>query len=761
MSREATAPSAHAGGDAAANGGYLGTLSNLLTSLAADATASATRAEDRVLDAVEAGLEGVESGAKHLRSSLETRARAMASLTRRMDSSGGDASSQMRSAAAYVASLERAIDDYDVHNAHHVSRAQRVAHAAAALSTTLRGHAEAWRETDAALATLPDTVSKVWAVDRDIKTTCDLMSETEQLLLEAEIAVEVDALYWRDAETRVSRRAAKSAHRDEVEKLAQFRLAMETQARDTHVTMRSAEEIALEETLRRELRVIRKQTRKNAKALAAKEGEEAVGEKNKGKSFLPAPGKEDHYGMGVGDSSDDEEWRPATTSRDEKNKTQNNEKDDDDVPPRKRGTLQEAAGDVDVCSAVQRRGNELDDFLKDEDEEAEEMEMLRNEKRRAGPYTVYGLRKQADDSRAAIAAQREADANASAVAWLGSKSREAAEAIGLARKEALGLEDDDLFFVNLKPPPPSGGAGDDVLDERETGASYGGKDDGKNKNGPSQNEHGVGSGSYNYERLQATTFQSAAVAKEALDSASHTAAAAAAQAARSAERASQSAHAVFAGFGSSLLSFGSAARVHAAASLELAQGRAKEGALWMNNSIGAAGDQWQAHLTGGGGGGASFVSGGPASAPAKTEPTPVPTERAKKSDSSPETGPDDTPVSLAGEKAYGTHKHTQHKPTPEPSVNAAPVNATPVHAAPDPEPSRAKNKNVTPAAQRSDRDEGFDEVMTKAGTFGYWKDRERETGACRAEPLSPFPSPKPSPNKARRAQSEETAERGE
>lgn len=94
-------------------------------------------------------------------------------------------------------------------------------------------------------------------------------------------------------------------------------------------------------------------------------------------------------------------------------------------------------------------------------------------------------------------------------------------------------------------------------------------------------------------------------------------------------------------------------------------------------------------------------------------------------------------------------------------MNAAPVNATPVHAAPDPEPSRAKNKNVTPAAQRSDRDEGFDEVMTKAGTFGYWKDREMETGACRAEPLSPFPSPKPSPNKARRAQSEETAERGE
>ena len=93
MSREAATAadggSAPPAGDE--TGGYLGTISSLFTSLATDASASARGAEDRVLDSVEKSMESIESGAKHLRSSLaalssaETRARAMASLTRRAD----------------------------------------------------------------------------------------------------------------------------------------------------------------------------------------------------------------------------------------------------------------------------------------------------------------------------------------------------------------------------------------------------------------------------------------------------------------------------------------------------------------------------------------------------------------------------------------------------------------------------------------------------------------------------------------------------
>ena len=111
MSREAATAadggSAPPAGDE--TGGYLGTISSLFTSLATDASASARGAEDRVLDSVEKSMESIESGAKHLRSSLaalssaETRARAMASLTRRADLASGDAPPRIAGASAYVA----------------------------------------------------------------------------------------------------------------------------------------------------------------------------------------------------------------------------------------------------------------------------------------------------------------------------------------------------------------------------------------------------------------------------------------------------------------------------------------------------------------------------------------------------------------------------------------------------------------------------------------------------------------------------------
>ena len=486
MSREAATAadggSAPPAGDE--TGGYLGTISSLFTSLATDASASARGAEDRVLDSVEKSMESIESGAKHLRSSLaalssaETRARAMASLTRRADLASGDAPPRIAGASAYVATLERALDDYDVSNAHHAARARRVSDAARDLSAKLRGHAEAWRETDEALARLPECVARAWAVDKDVAETCDLMSQTEMLLLEAEIAVEVDELYRRDEETRVARRLAKSAHRGEVEKLEQFRRVMETEARDTQVTMKSAEEIALEEGLRRELRAIKKHARKQEKKVQARTGaaqshfgaDSDGGQAGSSRSFLPAPTKEDHYGLGVESDSgeDDVHWRPG--GREEKA-----EDDDDEYgAPRRRATLAAAAAGVDVATAVSRApgASELDDFLADDEDGDGDGEKRATDAQRPY-YTVYGLRKQADDSRAAIAARCQAEANASAVAWLGSKSREAAEAIGLARKEALGLDDEDLIFVNLKPPPPSGGAGDDLLDERDSARGIG------------------------------------------------------------------------------------------------------------------------------------------------------------------------------------------------------------------------------------------------------------------------------------------------
>ena len=110
MSREAATAadggSAPPAGDE--TGGYLGTISSLFTSLATDASASARGAEDRVLDSVEKSMESIESGAKHLRSSLaalssaETRARAMASLTRRADLASGDPRTSPRWSARWM-----------------------------------------------------------------------------------------------------------------------------------------------------------------------------------------------------------------------------------------------------------------------------------------------------------------------------------------------------------------------------------------------------------------------------------------------------------------------------------------------------------------------------------------------------------------------------------------------------------------------------------------------------------------------------------
>ena len=217
-----TTQSVGAGAEGAppADGGYLGTISNFFTSLQVDASGMAIRVEDQVLDAVEVGMDQMESRAKKLSSSLATfstadaRQRAVSSLTRQ----ARDIESMFREdetknrvsggVAGFVHGIERALDDYDVNHAHHLARAQRVNQAAETLDATLRTHAAAWRGVDEELASLPlatERLRAAAAVDR----ACDLLLETEDMLLEAEIAVEVDELYARDEETQLSRRAAK------------------------------------------------------------------------------------------------------------------------------------------------------------------------------------------------------------------------------------------------------------------------------------------------------------------------------------------------------------------------------------------------------------------------------------------------------------------------------------------------------------------------------------------------------------------------
>ena len=78
---------------------------------------------------------------------------------------------------------------------------------------------------DEELASLPLATERLRAAGAAVDRACDLLLETEDMLLEAEIAVEVDELYARDEETQLSRRAAKLAHREEMERLDAFRRA--------------------------------------------------------------------------------------------------------------------------------------------------------------------------------------------------------------------------------------------------------------------------------------------------------------------------------------------------------------------------------------------------------------------------------------------------------------------------------------------------------------------------------------------------------
>ena len=344
-------------------------------------------------------------------------------------------------------------------------RARRVSDAARDLSAKLRGHAEAWRETDEALARLPECVARAWAVDKDVAETCDLMSQTEMLLLEAEIAVEVDELYRRDEETRVARRLAKSAHRGEVEKLEQFRRVMETEARDTQVTMKSAEEIALEEGLRRELRAIKKHARKQEKKVQARTGaaqshfgaDSDGGQAGSSRSFLPAPTKEDHYGLGVeSDSGEDDVCTATRRARGEGGG--------------RRRRVRCASAARDAGGGCRRRGRRHGGLARARRERAGRLPggrrgrgRGRGEARDGCSKTIlHGVRlagsrltTRAPPSPRAV---KRRPTRAPPRGWARSPAR-AAEAIGLARKEALGLDDEDLIFVNLKPPPPSGGAG--------------------------------------------------------------------------------------------------------------------------------------------------------------------------------------------------------------------------------------------------------------------------------------------------------------
>ena len=119
-------------------------------------------------------------------------------------------------------------------------------------------------------------------------------------------------------------------------------------------------------------------------------------------------------------------------------------------------SLKDIASSLDVASSMAPAiTNDLDDFFTTDDGEDEDAS--------GRAYTLYGMRARAESTKGAILGNQTDELKSE-------QSLDVAEAerIALARKEALGISDEDMHGVNLKPPPPKGGAQDGPLEEAQS-----------------------------------------------------------------------------------------------------------------------------------------------------------------------------------------------------------------------------------------------------------------------------------------------------
>lgn len=118
-------------------------------------------------------------------------------------------------------------------------------------------------------------------------------------------------------------------------------------------------------------------------------------------------------------------------------------------------SLKDIASSIDVASSMSASmPNNLDDFFTDDADE--------NETSTEKAYTLYGLRARAEQRKGEITNQPHELKIEKSI------DVATAERIALARKEALGIADEDMRGVNLRPPPPKGGAQDGPLDEAQS-----------------------------------------------------------------------------------------------------------------------------------------------------------------------------------------------------------------------------------------------------------------------------------------------------
>ena len=290
--------------------------------------------------------------------------------------------------AAYARAVEEAMEEYDVRHAHVDSRANIALRSSAELESVIRKHEEQWVAVDRELAEVSGMTAKIWEQSESLSGTIEMMCEVEEMLLEAEIGAELEALYKRRDDAELQDTEAQRALEAEIAHVMQLHDMLVSDAMTNQISSTSAttEEIMAEHDLKKRL------------ARLAKERGKAEAELS----------------------------------------------------------LKDIASSLDVASSMAPAiTNDLDDFFTTDDGEDEDAS--------GRAYTLYGMRARAESTKGAILGNQTDELKSE-------QSLDVAEAerIALARKEALGISDEDMHGVNLKPPPPKGGAQDGPLEEAQS-----------------------------------------------------------------------------------------------------------------------------------------------------------------------------------------------------------------------------------------------------------------------------------------------------
>jgi len=287
--------------------------------------------------------------------------------------------------AAYARAVEEAMEAYDVRHAHVDSRANIALRSSAELESIIRKHEEQWVAVDRELAEVSGMTAKIWEQSESLRGTVEMMSEVEEMLLEAEIGAELEALYKRRDDAELQDAEAQRALEAEIAHVMQLHDMLVSDAMTNQISSRTTEEIMAEHDLKKRLA-----------RLAKERG-----------------------------------------------------KDDAEL------SLKDIASSLDVASSMAPAiTNDLDDFFTADDGDGDVAS--------GRAYTLYGMRARAESTKGAILNQPNE--------LKSERSIDVAEAerIALARKEALGISDEDMHGVNLKPPPPKGGAQDGPLEEAQS-----------------------------------------------------------------------------------------------------------------------------------------------------------------------------------------------------------------------------------------------------------------------------------------------------